>query len=298
MNNKGLLYNMSGWAQFSFFFFIFVCGYILTVTMLVSFFDMEEINQSAHEMRMAMTIQSVCLFLFPSLVFTYLCQESPKNYLKVESESNYSLALLLLSIILIVVIQPTIFALSFYNQQMVFPESLSSIENWMREAELNAEKSLTLLFVDKSVIGLVFNLLVLAVVAGLAEELFFRGCLQQIVQKIVINKHVAVWVTAFIFSAIHLQFYGFIPRLLLGALLGYLFIWSGNIWIPVIVHSVHNAINVILTHIYKETSVYEQIENYRFEDNILIILPSLILTIAILYAVHRKSYQQNQSIKI
>lgn len=263
---------------------------MLSISALVLLFDIKEIEQSAPDMRMAMMLQSIGLFLLPALFFSNLCHGDFKKYLKIDSK--YNSTLLVLSILLIIVIQPVIYSISYYNQQMILPEALSSIESWMREAENNAEKSLNLLFSDKSAIGLIFNLLVLAIVAGLAEELFFRGCLQQIIQKIFTNKHIAIWLSAFIFSAIHMQFYGFIPRLLLGALLGYLFIWAGSIWIPVIVHTLHNALNIILTHIYIGSATYERIENLELEDNILIVLPSLFLTVLILYIIHRKSSQQ------
>lgn len=288
MIDKGALYNMNGWSQFFFFCFLAFSGYLLAILFLVLCFDIEGLNQSADAMRAAMAVQSVCLFLLPSLAFAHFCQYNPKVYLGTEPISERTSTFLLLSILLIIVIQPVINSISYYNQQLVLPESMSSIEEWMREAEQSAEQSLNLLFVDKSAIGLIFNLFVLAVIAGLTEEFFFRGCLQQIIQKIVTNRHAAVWITAFIFSAIHMQFYGFIPRLLLGALLGYLFVWSRNIWIPVLVHTVHNALNVILTYIFLGTPEYEQMENFSLGQNVWFILPGFILSAFILYIIHRK----------
>jgi len=168
---------------------------------------------------------------------------------------------------------------------------MSPIENWMKETESNAEKSINFLFADRSVIGLIANLVILAIVAGLAEELFFRGCLQQIIRKIVNNKHAAIWITAFIFSAIHFRFYGFVPRLLLGALLGYLFVWSRNIWIPVIVHIAHNALNVIVSYTYWGTPEYEKMEDFSFSLNMWFTLSSIILSVSILYIIYRKKHQ-------
>lgn len=283
---------MDGWSQFFFFCFLSFIGYILTISILLLSFDIKEVNQSASMTRIAMAIQSICLFLLPSLTFVYLCQKNPRKYLKVEPRSKHCITVLLLSILLIIVIQPFIFSISYYNQQMTLPESMSSLENWMRGAELSAEKSLGFLFVDKTAIALILNLFILAVTAGLAEELFFRGCLQQIIQKIFINKHAAIWITAFIFSAIHFQFYGFVPRLLLGALLGYLYLWSGNIWVPIIVHIAHNALNVILTRIYIGTPEYKQMQNFSFENNTLFILISFVFAILVLYIIHRKKRHQ------
>ncbi|MFV0420090.1 MAG: lysostaphin resistance A-like protein [Dysgonomonas sp.] len=292
MRNKALLYNMDGRSQFFFFCFLSFIGYIFAISILLLVFDMAQVTQSASMVRIAMIIQSVCLFFVPSLAFGYLCQENPMKYFKIESVSKHWPMVLLLSIFLIIVIQPFIFSISYYNQQMVLPESMTPLENWMREAEFSAEKSLNLLFVDKTAIGLILNLCILAVIAGLVEELFFRGCLQQIIQKIFINKHAAIWITAFIFSAIHFQFYGFVPRLLLGALLGYLYFWSGNLWVPILVHTTHNALNVILTHIYIGTPEYEQMQNFSFENNTLFILISFVFATLVLYIIYRKSQQQ------
>lgn len=285
-NNKSLLHGMSGWSQLFFFLFLAVSGFMLAIVVIQLSVDISQLEQSPRIMRMALMIQSVCIFLIPSLVFAYLCQGSPKQYFQTERYKN--IFLLLLSILLIVIIQPAIDCIGYYNQQLALPESMSSIENWMRESELSAKKTTDLLFGDKTITGLIFNLLVIAVVAGLAEELFFRGCLQQIIQKIVVNKHATVWISAIIFSAIHFQFYGFVPRVLLGAILGYLFVWSGSIWVPVIVHTVNNTIGVIFSFIYYGTPEYEEVGSFNFEHNWGIAIASIILSLSLLFFIHKK----------
>ena len=90
--------------------------------------------------------------------------------------------------------------------------------------------------------------IVIAVLPGIGEELMFRGVLQNSLHKYSGNKHVAVWVTGFIFAAIHLQFYGLFPRMMLGVLFGYLYVWSGNLWLPIISHIVNNGLAVILAY--------------------------------------------------
>lgn len=237
---------------------------------------MQETDTSARVMRMSQMISQVFVFLIPALAFSFLCQGSSKTYLKLDGKTN--LLFLILAIALILVIQPLIDVIAYYNQQMSFPDSMKFLEEKMRNDEQSAKKAVELLFSDKSIFGLIFNLLVVAVVAGLAEELFFRGCLQQIMLKISKNEHIAVWVTAIIFSAIHFQFFGFIPRVLLGAVLGYLFVWSRNLWVPVIVHTINNAAGVIFAYIYYGTSDYEQITAFSLEKNIWFIVPSVILT--------------------
>ncbi len=286
MENKGILHGMGGWSQFFFFFFLFFMGLITGSFILVLFTNTEEMYQSARTMQMAQAIQTIFIFLVPALAFAYLCQNKPKAYLK--TEGNRSLLLITLAVLLILVIQPFINCISYYNHQIVLPESMASFDQWVKNGEAAAERTLKVLFADRSVYSLILNLLVIAVVAGLAEEFFFRGCLQQIIQKIVKNGHAAVWITAVIFSVVHFQFYGFVPRVLLGALLGYLFLWSGSIWVPVIAHTVHNAVNVILIHMYYDIPEHEQMEYFSLDRGTLLVVSSFILSAAVLVILYKK----------
>lgn len=286
MENKGILHGMGGWSQFFFFFFLFFMGLITGSFILVLFTNTEEMYQSTRTMQMAQAIQTIFIFLVPALAFAYLCQNKPETYLK--TEGNRSLLLITLAVLLILVIQPFINCISYYNHQIVLPESMTSFDQWVKNGEAVAERTLKVLFADRSVYSLILNLLVIAVVAGLAEEFFFRGCLQQIIQKIVKNGHAAVWITAVIFSVVHFQFYGFVPRVLLGALLGYLFLWSGSIWVPVIVHTVHNAVNVILIHMYYDIPEQEQMEYFSLDRGTLLVVSSFILSAAVLVILYKK----------
>lgn len=137
---------------------------------------------------------------------------------------------------------------------------MSEIEIWMRSSEEAAAKLTEQLLSGTSWTDLVANLIIIALMAGFGEELFFRGLLQKLVSDHFYNhsdetkakrqkwtKHATIWIIAFIFSAIHFQFYGFIPRLLLGAWFGYLLLWTGSIWIPIIAHTTNNALSTIFS---------------------------------------------------
>ncbi len=92
---------------------------------------------------------------------------------------------------------------------------------------------------------LILNLVMIAVLPAIGEELAFRGVLQNQIAKSTKNIHSAIWISAFIFSAYHMQFYGFIPRLMLGAFFGYLVVWTGSIWPSIIAHLVNNSSAII-----------------------------------------------------
>src|SRR5690606_3070331 len=131
------------------------------------------------------------------------------------------------------------------NEQMRLPDVFSGLENWMKAKEIEQERLTTLLLSETSYTGLITSLLVVAVIAAIGEEFLFRGCVQGILMRWFKNPHTAIWVTAIIFSAIHLQFYGFLPRMLLGALFGYLLFWGKSIWLPVLAHFLNNAFATI-----------------------------------------------------
>lgn len=282
MIERGFFYNTNGWMQL-FFFFIIILFCLIFGSFILLIFGI--ISEESSSIRMTLSIQQVSIFLAPSILFAYLFHNNPKDYLRVEGAQNINTISLV--VMLIIVIQPFIYLLGYLNQQLILPESMSALTKLMQEGERVAEESLSLFLSDKSVTGIILNFLTIAVIAAFVEEIFFRGCLQQIIQKIVSNKHAAVWITAIIFSAIHFQFYGFVPRLLLGAVLGYLFLWSGSLWIPVLAHTVHNAINVTLLQIYYGTPEYDKMENMDINNHIWLAVVSFVLMSVLLFFIRK-----------
>jgi len=143
-----------------------------------------------------------------------------------------------LSILFILVSLPLAIAVYWLNRQLPLPEWMSSMEGEVS----NLVKGL---LVMESPGELLFNLLVVAVAPAIGEELVFRGIVQQQLGRITQTPGISVWITAFLFSAVHLQFEGFFPRFFLGAMLGYLFLWSSNLWIPILAHFVFNGVQVV-----------------------------------------------------
>ncbi len=281
------LYGMGGWSQLFFFIFLFFSGFMLSGLITISALNIEAIGQSAGATRMAMVIQSVCLFLLPSLAFAYLCFQQTKDFL--QSGIDKRVTLILLAVCIIIFIQPFINCIGYYNQQIILPDSMQDIEAWMKQKEESSANLIEVIFADRSIVSLLLNIIVIAIIAGVVEELFFRGCLQQIVQKIVINKHIAIWITAILFSAFHFQFYGFVPRLLLGALLGYFYVWSGNIWTPIIAHIFHNAINVLIMYFYYDIPDVDRISYFSLQNNPMLIISSFVLTGLLIFVYIKKA---------
>jgi membrane protease YdiL (CAAX protease family) len=158
---------------------------------------------------------------------------------------------------------PVINATAWANEQLHFPESLRSLELALQQMEEGAER-LTKALTSTTDFGiLVLNILVMALVPALGEEMVFRGLIQPIAMRWTRRTHLAIWLTAFLFSALHLQFYGFVPRLLLGALLGYMYHWSGSLWVPILAHFANNAMALTLFFFIARGSISDEIEQFN-----------------------------------
>ncbi|NTV84186.1 MAG: CPBP family intramembrane metalloprotease, partial [Bacteroidales bacterium] len=190
-------------------------------------------------------VNQIGVFILPAIIFVILTDDDLPGYLRLRGEfRRFSL---IFGFILLVVSLPFIGWLLEINADIHLPAALSRIEDWMRTSEDSAEK-LTEAFLSSSTwTGFLVNLVMIAVLAAIGEELIFRGILVRLFKEWTSNIHLAVFIPALLFSALHLQFYGFFGRLVLGIILGYLFVWTGSLWVPVIVHFLNNAIAVVVS---------------------------------------------------
>lgn len=279
---------MSSWIQLL---FLMLFAFFLLFGVSAIIFVIGDNNQSLVSsttfLRLSVCLQSIFIFLVPALESAFLFEKRPLRYLKLNKAID--VRFLILSIVLIFAVQPMVSWLGYHNNNMSLPESLAPLEQQMRSWEDMATQTMEQLLINSTIPVLLLNIFVIAIMAGVAEELFFRGSVQQLINKISHNKHIAVWITAFVFSAIHFQFYGFFPRMFLGALLGYLFVWSGNLWIPIIVHSLNNAMSVLLFHFYYGTPSYNKMENIGVGDTWWTSLISIVISFLICYLLIKDS---------
>jgi membrane protease YdiL (CAAX protease family) len=174
------------------------------------------------------------------------------------------------------------------NSTMHFPDWFSGVGQWMIEKEDSAARLLDTIMAPDTFWAMILNLLMIAVLPAIGEELIFRGVFQKNLSKLFRSGHLAIWVTAFLFSAIHLQFFGFVPRFILGLVFGYLFFWSGTLWLPVIAHFVNNAVPVLGAFIFGWNKVNTPSDIPLWKQMIVLPLPVLI-SIAILLYFRNKS---------
>ena len=177
-----------------------------------------------------------------------------------------------------------------WNSTVQFPEFLKGFEEWAKEKESAATAITEFLTHFDSFQQVIIALIVIAILPAIGEELVFRGLIQNEFYRGTKNIHLSIWISAVLFSAIHMQFYGFVPRMLLGAVFGYLYYWSANIWIAMLAHFINNATAVIGMYL-------NQIGYFDFDVEssdaapMPIITFSAALTILLLYS-FKKYYQQ------
>lgn len=214
-------------------------------------------------------------FLLPSFILQRL--EPYFNYFPVEHKRDW--LPYVIAVVLMFAFGPIMQLIGEANAQMTFPKSLKAIEDWMRLQEDNmANLTERVVMVDRWEL-LLANILVMAVMPAIAEEYYFRGSLMHIIQRLVKNYHITVWVSAIIFSAIHMQFFGFFPRMVLGVFFGYIFVWTQNIWIPILAHFVNNATVAVLAFIYtRQGKTYADLQSYD-SYSIFVYIGCLILTV-------------------
>jgi membrane protease YdiL (CAAX protease family) len=149
--------------------------------------------------------------------------------------------MLVLVLVAILVSMPFMEWVMMTNQKLVLPDFLKGLENWIRRKEDETMQITLLLLKMAGTKELVINLFMIAFVPAVSEELMFRGGVQRTFGRIFKNQHAAIWLSAAVFSAIHVQFYGFLPRMLLGAGFGYIYLWSGSLWYSMLGHFINNA---------------------------------------------------------
>jgi uncharacterized protein len=227
--------------------------------------------------------QSIALFIIPSIFLNYCMFSKSKNLFHTGRIPSYSYLIIIL--LLTIIMMPVIDELMRLNELIPFPVT---VENKFQNLEKEAGEITDKLLTGSSFSDLFINICVIAIIPAIGEEFFFRGIIQQVFEDWFRNGHLAVIMGAIIFSGIHLQFFGFIPRMMLGILFGYIFFWSRNIWLPVVGHFLNNSITVIIQ--YFEANKLAKMKDFNLlntlnGNNILTI--SVILTIVLIIVIRK-----------
>lgn len=247
--------------------------------------------ETAPRARIAAVITDIVMFVTPALATAVVVTRTPARFLMVESAPPLSLTLLSIGIIVAAI--PAMNLIIYWNSSLHLPESMAAVEEWMKDAEQLAQRRTELLIGGTGLASFIISVLIVGILASFSEELFFRGTLQRLISSSGASTHVAVWTTAIIFSAIHFQFFGFFPRLLLGALFGYIVAWSGNLWLGVVAHFTNNFLASAVMTVGAQTAVSRYVtpqgEQAVTAPMVWTALASLIVTVLLLLVFRRLS---------
>lgn len=225
------------------FFLMLMSSVICVLVSLVMGVDLQASSTSS--LLWIQAIQSILTFIGGGWLYVYLISKQPVRYLNLHHCG--SIWLYLLAMTGMMVLSPMVSITALWNDGIQLPESLQIIEQHLRSLE-DAANDITLQMMQGEGLGsTIVALVVMALIPAIGEEFLFRGGMQKGIENKTGNAHLAVWVTAFVFSFIHFQFYGFIPRFILGVVLGYFYLYGKSIWIPIWAHFVNNA-SAVLTY--------------------------------------------------
>ena len=275
--------------------FVLVAFLCFVITSLLIGFVIKIFGMTEPSTRILAVIQDLVLFMLPALVTAMLITRLPATFLMIDRRPE--LKLLMWGLLALVFSIPAMETIIVWNNQIQLPPAL---EEQLRQAEMQAQQMIEVMLGGHNVGSLVMGILLVGMLAPLAEELFFRGCLQRLFTTGGMNIHLAVWITAIIFSAMHGQVYGFVPRMLLGALFGYAAVWSRSLWVPVLMHDLNNTLYVIGRYITQTNSSLSLPETTALTTGTLLIAAaSLLLTAACLLMMYRHRVKiPNRSAKL
>ena len=224
------------------------------------------------------TLQNIGLFIIPAIIAARIFNPG-KTWQVMQLNRLPGLKHIAMMLLIYIASMPMMNAIVTWNESWQLPEALT----WLRTMENEAMRTTEFMMNISSIGQLIVVILVVGVLTGIGEEFMFRGSLQRLISERKINIHVAVWVTAFIFSIIHLQIFGFVPRLLLGAFFGYMLAWSGSLWLPIMAHAFNNSLTSCS---YYYTSMND-IPWIGTESTTTTIIVSVVATTILLYTYYR-----------
>ena len=200
-------------------------------------------------LKMLQSLSSIMIFLLPALTFAWMADTEPLRWIGLRHA--FGMKQLIVVIGLMVASLPFIGLTGQWNEQIHLGGRLHELETWIRNTEALAEKQTRLLLTTHGITDYLVNLLMIAILPGICEEAFFRGALQRLLIGWTGRTTPGVVLTALIFSFLHFQFLGFLPRFILGMMLGYVYAYSGSLWLAMIGHFVNNGVDVTLMYFYQ-----------------------------------------------
>ena len=299
--------DMKPFSQLMFSIFVVIASFlaflVVSLVIAIPFFGldsmmsiptMDELNnpESIRILKYFQVVQSIGVFIVPPFILGWLFHGKISEYLSLNKTVTFESVLLVL--VLSFAASPFVNFIGEINANMQLPGWLSGVENWMKNAEDKAAELTEAFLKVETTGGLLFNIFMVAFLPAIGEELLFRGVIQRIFTNWTRNYHWGIWISALLFSALHMQFYGFIPRLFLGVLFGYLLVWSGSIWLPIIAHFINNGVAVVAIYMIDKKLLSPEIEEIgTTSDSYYMAAVSFVLIIVFMLMIKRQNSEVN-----
>ena len=237
-NGQRTLKIPSPWSQLAVYFAL-LGGMLIAVPAILAIFQAGTKGPLSNDaLKLEQVVSSIIFFGGTAYFYARMTfSDRPLNHLGLRPAHSY--LFYVLAIIMILAAAPLYFWLGQLNKNIPFP-------GWVVEMENSAQARIATLLTAGSPLGIVINFIVLALLPAIVEEACFRGALQRILIQCFKSPWLGIVVTAFLFSAIHFQFLGFLPRMFLGILLGALYWYSGSLWVSILAHFITNAGQLVL----------------------------------------------------
>ena len=274
-------------------------GIVIFKIPLQEWMDLLNLNDPSHipVLKYLQITQSLSLFVIPPVIVAWLSSFTPWRHLGLMGKPSG--ALLGVVALLVIAMLPFLNLTAIWNEALTLPGFFQGIERWMESSEEKAAL-LTEQFLSVDTFGgFLVNLLMVAILPAFGEEFMFRGTLQPLFQRWFRSPHAAIIVTSILFSALHMQFYGFLPRFILGMAFGYLFYWSGNLWFPMLAHFINNFLPVTVIYFFHDSYSLSDIDRIGSGSQPwLWAIPSVLFTMALLLYFQRKHLQNTLPLQV
>jgi uncharacterized protein len=248
-------------------------------------------QQMIVQSRWAQVVSAFFTFILPALLFGYFSDPKPLNYVGIRS--RVSPLLLALSLILLIVAQPTVSWLGQFNEKIDF----GSFQKSMKDAEAVYARAMQMFLQMKSPTDLFINIFVMALLPAVGEELFFRGALQKSLLRLSHLPVMAVLISSAVFALLHGTAFHVLPIFTLGILLGTIYHITQNLWYTIIIHFSNNALAVLASYYSSRNETLKKIANDDLSYPLISMLISLILVVGVIYFIKQKS-KQTQSLYV
>ena len=258
MGSNNSISGVSFIKKIGFFFSVFFVCLFLTATL--SSLLLSRFGSSHSVVLTQIVLQNVLSFAVPAMLVAAFIARKPFEYLALSKSPKWMHVLFV--ILVYVVSVPAMNMIVQLNESITLPDSFAALEKLLRMYEEAAKALTNQLISGQTLMGVICLMLVLGCLTGFGEEIFFRGMLTRIFLDKPMNKHLAIWLGAIVFSFMHFQFFGFVPRVLMGALFGYMLVWSGSLWVPIIAHAINNSVVVLSTYALERGYLSQSLDVY------------------------------------